>query len=103
MNTTKLDFEKDVLQSELPVLVDFTAAWCGPCKAIAPVIEELAQEYEGRAKVLKVDVDENSDVAVKHGVMSIPALVVFKDGQEVERLVGAVPKKEIGQLIDRHL
>lgn len=103
MNTTKLDFEKDVLQSDLPVLVDFTAAWCGPCKAISPIIDELAQEYDGRAKVIKVDVDEHGDLSVKHGIMSIPALVLFKGGQEVDRLVGAASKQAIEQLIDKQL
>lgn len=103
MNTTKLDFDKDVLQSEVPVLVDFTAAWCGPCKAISPIVEELAVEYEGKAKVFKVDVDEFGDIAMKYGIMSIPALVVFKGGQEVDRLVGAAPKAAIAKLIDKQL
>lgn len=103
MNTTKLDFDKDVLQSEVPVLVDFTAAWCGPCKAISPIVEELAVEYEGKAKVIKIDVDEFGDIAMKYGIMSIPALVVFKGGQEVDRLVGGVPKSAIANLIDKQL
>lgn len=103
MNTATMDFEKDVLQSELPVLVDFTAAWCGPCRAIAPLIDELAEEFAGRAKVLKVDVDEHAEIAARHNIMSIPALVVFKDGQEIDRLVGAASKETIEQLLSQHV
>jgi thioredoxin 1 len=97
------EFEEQVLNSEVPVLVDFWAEWCGPCKAIGPSIEQLATEYEGRAKVVKVDVDSNGDLATKFGVMSIPALIVFKGGKEVDRMVGAAPKPQIAALIDRAL
>ncbi len=95
------EFEEQVLKSDVPVLVDFWATWCGPCRAIAPAIEELSQEYAGRAKVYKLDVDSNGDIAMNYGVMSIPALIVFKGGQEVDRMVGAGPKNQIAQLIDR--
>ena len=97
------EFEEQVLKSDVPVLVDFWATWCGPCRAIAPAIEELAQEYAGKAKVYKLDVDANGDIAMNYGVMSIPALIVFKGGQEVDRMVGAGPKAQIAGLIDRAL
>src|SRR5687768_11289971 len=97
------DFEQTVLNSDVPVLVDFWAEWCGPCKAIGPAIEQLATEYEGRAKVVKVDVDHEGDLATKYGVMSIPALLVFKDGKVVDQMVGAAPKQQIAALLDRAL
>ena len=103
MNATTIDFQKEVLDSPVPVLVDFSAEWCGPCHMIEPAVNELARELEGKAKVVKVDVDANSDVAGKYGVMSIPALLVFKGGQEVDRMVGAAPKARIADLIKKHL
>jgi thioredoxin 1 len=100
---TSADFEKEVLQSEVPVLVDFWATWCGPCLAIAPHVEAIAGELSGKAKVFKVDVDSDGDIAAKYGVMSIPALIVFKGGQEVDRMVGAGPKDHIKALLERHI
>jgi len=97
------NFKTEVLQSSKPVVVDFWAAWCGPCRMIAPVVEELASEYEGRAIVGKLNVDEHRQVAIDYGVMSIPTLLVFKDGQVVDRIVGYRPKKELGEIIERHL
>lgn len=97
------DFEKEVLQSDLPVLVDFWATWCRPCIAIGPSVEEIATEMTGKAKVFKVNVDEEGDVAMKYGVTSIPALLVFKGGQMVDHLVGAYPKDQIKALIERHV
>lgn len=100
---TGTEFESKVLQSDQPVLVDFWAEWCGPCKAIGPSIEALATEFDGRARVFKVDVDQDQAIATQFGIMSIPALLVFKGGKEVDRMVGAAPKEQIAQLIQRHL
>jgi thioredoxin 1 len=97
------EFDSKVLSSDVPVLVDFWAEWCGPCKAIGPSVEQLATEYEGRAKVYKLDVDKEGDVAMRYGVMSIPALLVFKGGKVVDQMVGAAPKAQIAALIDRAL
>jgi thioredoxin 1 len=97
------DFDAKVLKSEVPVLVDFWAEWCGPCKAIGPSIEQLAQEYAGKAKVVKLDVDSDPTIASQYGVMSIPALLVFKGGKVVDQMVGAAPKATIAQLIERAL
>jgi len=86
------NFDAEALKSNLPVVVDFWAAWCGPCRMIAPIIEELAGEYEGKIKVGKLDVDENQQTSIKYGVRSIPTVLFFKDGKVVETIIGAVPK-----------
>lgn len=96
-------FEEKVLKSDVPVLIDFWAPWCGPCKAIGPTIEQLATEYEGKAKIFKVDVDENPDLAQQYNIMSIPALLLFKDGKEAGKIVGHAAKPKIADLIDRAL
>ncbi len=93
----------EVIKGDKPVLVDFFATWCGPCRMIAPSVEELASEYEGRAIVGKVDVDEVPALAQRYGVMSIPTLMVFKNGEAVEQSVGAQGKADIASMIDRHL
>jgi thioredoxin 1 len=100
---TSENFATEVLQSPLPVLVDFWAAWCGPCRAVAPTVEALASEYAGKLKVVKLDVDEAGDVAGQFGVQSIPTLILFKGGQPVERLVGNVPKPAIVSKIQQYL
>ena len=93
------NFEKEVLNSEKPVLVDFFSDWCGPCKMMAPIVEELATELDGKVKVGKINVDENSDIAVEYNVMSIPTLIVFKNGKEEKRLVGVRDKEELLRLL----
>lgn len=96
-------FESEVLKSEQPVLVDFWATWCRPCIAITPFVEEIANEMSGQAKVFKVDVDSNQELAAQHDIMSIPALLVFKGGKEVDRMVGAGSKEDIKNLISKHV
>lgn len=96
------DFQSKVLDAEGPVLVDFWAQWCGPCKAIAPVLEELADEYAGKVTIAKMDVDENKDIPVKFGIRSIPTLILFKDGAVVETLIGALPKAQLVEFLDKH-
>ncbi|OZC03522.1 thioredoxin [Rubricoccus marinus] len=97
---TDATFESDVLNSDQPVLVDFWATWCGPCRTIAPTIEELATEYDGRAKVVKLDVDNNPLVAQQFSIRSIPSLLFFKDGKPVDQMVGVVPKKTLADKLD---
>jgi len=100
MEVNDRNFKTEVLESTIPVLVDFWAAWCGPCRMVAPIVEELAGEYEGKLKVTKLNVDENHDTAQTYGIMSIPTLLIFKDGKPAQRLVGAMPKAEFKRQID---
>ena len=97
------NFEAEVLKNDIPVFVDFYADWCGPCKMMSPVIDKMAEEYAGRIKVGKVNVDENSDLAVKYGIMSIPNMVFFKNGEVVDRVVGAIPKPQMQAKFEKNL
>lgn len=97
---TDATFESEVLKSEVPVLVDFYADWCGPCKMMAPVIDQLATEYEGKAKIGKLDVDASGATAQNYRVMSIPTILIFKNGQVVDTIVGAVPKNQVAAKLD---
>ncbi len=103
MEVTDTNFQNEVLKSDKPVLLDFWAEWCGPCKMIAPVVEELANEYDGKLKVGKVDVDSNQQTSMQYGIRSIPTLLIFKGGKVVDQLVGAVPKKVLAEKITKHL
>lgn len=100
---TDNNFETEVLKSNLPVLVDFWAIWCMPCKMIAPIVDEIANEFEGKLKVGKVDIDNNQNFAMKFGIRSIPTLLIFKDGKVVEQIVGAAPKKALIEKISKHI
>lgn len=102
-NITDTTFEQEVLKADVPVLVDFWAPWCGPCKAVAPVVENLSKEYEGRLKVVKLNTDENPKTAQAYRITGIPSLYLFKSGQLVEQLVGAVPKTTLATAINKHV
>jgi len=102
-NVTDSTFETMVLKSEVPALVDFWASWCAPCRAIAPIVDEMAQEYSGRIRVTKMNVDDNPATPGRYGVRGIPTLILFKGGKVVDQLVGAVPKNQIKELIEKAL
>ena len=97
---TDADFEEEVLQSGQPVMIDLWAPWCGPCRMIAPIVDKLAETYEGRVKMFRLNIDENPQTAIKYHVMSIPTLLFFKDGEAVDTVVGAVPERSIAPKID---
>ena len=103
VEVTDANFDQDVLKSDKPVLVDFLATWCGPCRAIAPIVEELAAEFKGKVTIGKMDVDANSSTPMRYKVTGIPTLLVFKGGQVVEQLVGYKPKDAIAQALNKHL
>jgi thioredoxin 1 len=103
LHVSDQEFGKTVLESQTPVLVDFWAAWCGPCRMIAPFVEEIANDYAGKAVVAKMDTDANPQTPMKYGIMGIPTLIIFKGGQEVDRIVGAVPKAMITKKLDAAL
>ena len=103
IEVTDANFKKEVLESSTPVLVDFWAEWCGPCKMIAPVVEQLAKDFDGKLKGGKVDVDSNQQSAMQFGIRSIPTLLIFKNGKVVEQIVGAVPKQALTDKVSKHL
>jgi thioredoxin 1 len=103
IEVTDANFDSEVLKSDKPVLVDFWAEWCGPCKMIAPIVEEVAKEYDGTLKVGKLDVDANPQVSMQFGIRSIPTLLIFKGGRVVEQVVGAVPKRALTEKLSKHL
>lgn len=103
LSATDLNFDELVLQSDVPVLVDFTATWCGPCRQIAPLVDQLADEYQGKAKVTKLDIDESPGVASRYGIRGVPTLLMFKGGELVGQRVGAAPKSAIAELINKAL
>ena len=103
VEVTDSNFQNEVLRSDKPVLLDFWAEWCGPCKMISPLVEELATEYDGKLKVGKVDVDSNQQTSMQYGIRSIPTLLIFKRGKVVDQLIGAVPKKMLAEKIAKHL
>lgn len=103
INTSDAQFKADVLDKDLPVLVDFWAAWCGPCKMIAPVLEDLAKEYDGKVQIVKLDITDNEEVAQQYGIRSIPALYLFKNGEVVAQQIGAVPRAQLAQFIEQNI
>ncbi len=103
VNINEKDFEKEVLKSDIPVLVDFWATWCGPCNMIAPLIEKMAKEYEGKMKVIKIDIDSNSNIASELGIRSIPTLIFFKNGDIVDQVIGVVSEMQLKKIIEKVL
>jgi thioredoxin 1 len=101
--TSDSNFETDVLQSDRPVLVDFWAEWCAPCKALTPAVEAVAQMYASRARVVKMNIDNNPGVAQRYGIRGLPTMILFKGGREEERIVGAIAKEKIARLLDKHV
>lgn len=103
VQVTDASFKQDVLDSEVPVLVDFWAPWCGPCRMVAPVVDEIAAQYKDQVKVVKLNTDENPNVASQYGIRSIPTLMIFKGGQRVDMVVGAVPKTTLANTLEKYL
>jgi thioredoxin 1 len=100
---TDANFAKEVIDSELPVLVDFWAPWCGPCRVVGPIVEDLAAEYAGKARVVKINTDENQEISRAFGIMSIPTLAIFKGGKVVDGVIGAAPREMLRELLDKQM
>ncbi len=100
LTITEDNFDSEVIKSDIPVLIDFWAVWCGPCKAIHPIVEELATDYDGKVKFGKCNVDRNQQIALKYGIRSIPTLIIFKDGEVADQIIGALPKQHIQSKLD---
>lgn len=103
VQVTDASFKQDVLESDIPVLVDFWAPWCGPCRMVAPVVDEIAQQFDGQVKVVKLNTDENPNIASQYGIRSIPTLMIFKGGQRVDMVVGAVPRTTLANTLEKYL
>jgi len=103
INTTDANFAADVNELDKLVIVDMWAEWCGPCKMMEPVLEEIAEEHKDKVKIVKINIDQNQDTPIKFNVMNIPTLLLFKEGKEVERIIGAVPKKQLSKKIENHM
>lgn len=103
IHINKDNFEDEVLKSKVPVMLDFSATWCGPCKMVGPIVESLAEDYKGKAKMAKLDIDESVELAAKFGIMGVPTLMFFKEGKIVDKIVGAVPKTELSTKINKLL
>lgn len=103
IHVTKENFDAEVLQSNVPVLVDFWAPWCGPCKMVGPVMEQLSEEFAGKAKIAKIDVDSQGELAVRYNVMSVPTMIIFKNGEIVDQSIGALPKPHFVDMLNKHI
>lgn len=103
IHVTKENFDAEVLQSNVPVLVDFWAPWCGPCKMVGPVMEQLSEEFAGKAKIVKIDVDSQGELAVHYKVMSVPTMIIFKNGEIVDQSIGALPKPHFVDMLNKHI
>ena len=103
IHVTKENFDAEVLQSDVPVLVDFWAPWCGPCRMVGPVMEQLSEEFAGKAKIAKIDVDSQGELAVRYNVMSVPTMIIFKNGEIVDQSIGALPKPHFVDMLSKHI